>query len=154
MTNLSNYVNLSKNDVDTNDLITAIKVKKTGLGSGMLGLPGDFTPPSRFIRSAFFSAATPKAETSEQGVMALFHILNNFDIPKGAVVEEYQGKKFIDFTQWTSVNDMSNKRFYFHTHADSSIKMVDLTKVDLNAKEVVTISMDGKTPVVDMSAKQ
>ena len=49
-----------------------------------MGLPGDFTPPSRVLRAVAFSRSMPMEETGRDTVLQAFHILNNFDIPKGA----------------------------------------------------------------------
>ncbi len=54
MTNLSNYVNTRVNNVPSID-VGGEEIKAFGQGSGMLGLPGDFTPPSRFVRAVAFS---------------------------------------------------------------------------------------------------
>ena len=51
MTNLDTYINLNTKDIGSEKL-GAVTLSATGSGSGMLGLPGDFTPPSRFIRAA------------------------------------------------------------------------------------------------------
>ena len=84
MTNLNNYLNLSPKDVEEAKL-GPVTLEAFGSGSGLHGMPGDFTPPSRFVRAAIFSqAATPNA-TGEDAVLSAFHILNQFDIPKGSV---------------------------------------------------------------------
>ena len=78
--------------------------------------------------------------------MEAFHILNQFDIPKGAAREEKadeQGNIVADYTQWTSAIDLSAKRFYFRTYESSQIRMVELMKM-LEAKDVVHISMKGE----------
>src|ERR1039457_4045341 len=61
MTNLRNYVNFSMSSASPVQL-GSVKLLPTGQGSGMLGLPGDFTPPSRFVRAVAFSQSvfTPK----------------------------------------------------------------------------------------------
>ena len=83
MTNLSNYVNMTVSNVPKIDL-GGKEIKGLGQGSGMLGLPGDFTPPSRFVRAVAFSKSALPVETAREGVLQAFHILNQFDIPKGA----------------------------------------------------------------------
>jgi choloylglycine hydrolase len=62
-----------------------IKLAQFGEGSGMHGLPGDFTPPSRFVRAVAFSQAAIASDTAQESVLQTFHILNNFDIPLGSV---------------------------------------------------------------------
>jgi choloylglycine hydrolase len=56
MTNLANYINLSVNDIESIKL-GAQKISAFGAGGGLLGLPGDFTPPSRFARDGRNQAA-------------------------------------------------------------------------------------------------
>ena len=64
-----------------------IEFKPFGQGSGMLGLPGDFTPPSRFVRAVAFSQSGFQPKTEHDGIIEAFHVLNQFDIPKGAARE-------------------------------------------------------------------
>jgi choloylglycine hydrolase len=57
--------------------------------------------------------------------------------------DEY-GNIVADYTTWTSANALKAKRFYFRTYDNSQIRMVDLMKMHLDAKEIATISMKGK----------
>lgn len=93
MTNLRNYVALNPNNVPPVSIF-AQKFKLQGQGSGILGLPGDLTPPSRFVRAAVFTATAIPEETAEKSILQVFHILNNFDIPAGAVREVHEGHPF------------------------------------------------------------
>ena len=81
MTNLNNYVNLVPGSAPDNTIAPGITLKALGHGSGMIGLPGDFTSPSRFVRAAFFQTTSPVWATGFETVVQAFHILNNFDIP-------------------------------------------------------------------------
>jgi len=145
MNNLRNYVNFSMTNVPPVQL-GSIKLLPFGQGSGMLGLPGDFTPPSRFVRAVAFSQSVFKPKTGDDAVLEAFHILNQFDIPKGAAREhekDEHGNVLADYTIWTSVSDLKAKRFYFRTYDNSQIRMVDLMKMKLDAKDVTKISMKG-----------
>jgi choloylglycine hydrolase len=150
VTNLRNYVNLTVNNVPPVD-IAGIELRSLGQGSGMLGLPGDFTPPSRFIRAVAFSQSALPVATAHDGVLQAFHILNQFDIPKGAARGVDNGKVMADYTLWTSVSDLKNPRYYFRTFDNSRIRMIDLEKINLDAKEIKTISMAGKEVIEDLS---
>lgn len=153
MTNLRSYVNLSRSNVQPLQL-GAVKLTPFGQGSGMLGLPGDFTPPSRFVRAAAFSQSVLPSKTGDDAVLQAFHILNNFDIPKGAARDQEKdkhGNVVADYTTWTSANDLKAKRFYFRTYDNSQIRMVDLTKMNLEAKEITTISMKGKEVIKQLT---
>ena len=82
LTNLNNYVNLYPGDAPVRQL-GGITLRPTGGNSGFLGLPGDATPPSRFVRAAFYRATAPQRATGFETVQQCFHLLNNFDIPIG-----------------------------------------------------------------------
>jgi choloylglycine hydrolase len=153
MTNLANYINLSPKDV-AQEKLGSTTLSAFGSGTGMLGLPGDFTPPSRFVRAAMFSqAATPNA-TAGDAVLSVFHILNQFDIPKGSVVNAAVGEPTPEITEWTSVADLKNLRWYFRSFTDQSIRMVDLKEAVAAAKgEISTVEMEGTTqPIANVSA--
>ena len=152
VTNLRNYVNLSVTNVPPVEL-AGIKLSGFGQGSGMLGLPGDFTPPSRFVRAVAFSQSALPVETAREGVLQAFHILNQFDIPKGAARGTEHGKEVADYTLWTAASDLKNLRYYFRTFANSRIRMVDLRKMDLDAKQIKTISMGGDEVIEDLSGE-
>ena len=152
LTNLSNYVNLTVNNVPPVDM-AGIKFGGLGQGSGMLGLPGDFTPPSRFVRAVAFSQSALPVATAHDGVLQAFHILNQFDIPKGAARGTDNGKTVADYTLWTSVSDLKNHRYYFRTFDNSRIRVIDLNEMDLDAKTIKTISMAGKEVIEDLSNK-
>jgi choloylglycine hydrolase len=152
VTNLRNYVNLTLNNVPPVDL-AGIELRSFGQGSGMLGLPGDFTPPSRFIRAVAFCQSALPVTTADEGVLQAFHILNQFDIPKGAARGVEHGKAVADYTLWTSVSDLTNRRYHFRTFENSRIRKIDLKKVDLDAKSIKTISMAGPEVIEDLSSR-
>ncbi|MGR6831635.1 linear amide C-N hydrolase [Aliivibrio wodanis] len=130
VTNLNNYIHL-KPGVSQGQKINDVDAFSFGVGSGFLGLPGDITPPSRFVRAAFYVNSAPVMKTEQQAVSQAFHILNNFDIPIGS---EFNNKAHISdlpsATQWTSVSDQTNGFFFYKTMNDSTIKKVDLNKIN------------------------
>ena len=69
MTNLANYINLSVNDIESIKL-GARKISAFGAGGGLLGLPGDFTPPSRFVRAAIYSQSASPNATADDAVLS------------------------------------------------------------------------------------
>lgn len=144
MTNLRNYVNLtpdnSKGFSLNDDKFTAL-----GEGTGMLGLPGDFTSPSRFVRAtAFINTALPSKD-AEEGVFRAFHILNAFDIPKGAVRQETNEQVFTDYTVWTSAADTKNGAYYYKTYKNQAIQKVDLKQILKESKGNIMI-IDSEKP--------
>src|SRR5476651_1503475 len=129
------------------------EIKGLGQGSGMLGLPGDFTPASRFVRAVAFSKSALPVEKAKDGVLQAFHVLNQFDIPKGAARGIEHGKEVSDYTLWTSAAELKNLRYYFRTFDNSRIRMVDLKAMNLDANEIRTILMKGEEQIEDASGK-
>jgi choloylglycine hydrolase len=88
-------------------------------------------------------------------VLSAFHILNQFDIPKGSVKGSVVNSAAVEITEWTSVADLKNLRWYFRMFEDQSIHMVDLKQaLDAAKGKVATIKMQGLVqPVTDVSAK-
>ena len=145
MTNLRNYVNFSMTNVPPGQL-GSVKLQPFGQGTGMLGLPGDFTPPSRFVRAVAFSQSVLPSKTGHDAVLEAFHILNQFDIPKGGAREHAKDEKgniVADYTMWTAAGDLKALRYYFRTYENSQIRMLDLMKMNIDGKDIVSMSITG-----------
>ena len=140
MTNLRNYIHLSPDNAAPVTL-SNVTLSAVGQGTGLLGLPGDFTPPSRFVRAVTYTHAAFPSATAAECVEKAFHILNQFDLPAGAIRSLENGKPSHEFTNWTTASDMKHRRYYFHTFQSRRIRVVDFDKVDLTAKNVKTIPM-------------
>lgn len=142
MTNLKNYIKLCTLNAPPRT-IDGITLSPLGQGSGTLGMPGDFTPPSRFVRAVFLSHTVKQLKDETQTCAAAFHVLDLFNIPIGAIAAEKNGQLYYDYTQWTSALDLRNKRYYFHTYADRTVHMVDLMQLNLDDQEPkVVMRMD------------
>ncbi|MBR5904616.1 MAG: linear amide C-N hydrolase [Alphaproteobacteria bacterium] len=130
ITNLNNYINLHSGGVEQHDFGN-ISLFPLGSGTGLLGLPGDNTPPSRFIRAAFYQNSAPIMENAEKAVNQAFVILESLTIPIGS---QYAQKDKIpqipSATQWTSVSDLKNNRLYYTTMYNPIIRVFDLDKID------------------------
>ncbi len=150
MTNLATYVGLS-DMLPAPEKVGSLVVSAFGQGAGMRGLPGDFTPPSRFVRAVAFSTTALPSPTAQDAVLTAFHLLNNFDIPKGAVRSMDNGKQTSEYTEWTSAADMTHRRLYVRTFQDSNIRMVDLMRSNLDAKDIVTIKLNQQEKITDLT---
>lgn len=142
MTNLNNYVNLYAGTAEAKKLGN-VQVASFGAGSGSLGIPGDVTPPSRFVRAAFYQATAPLQAKAEDAVRQGFQILNNFDIPLG--VEFADGKIPVDIpsaTQWTTVTDITNRVVYYRTMYNSAIRRIDLSTIDFTRVGYRAVPLD------------
>lgn len=145
VTNLNNYINLYAGAAKEYD-INGEKIFPFGAGTGMLGLPGDITPPSRFVRAFFYTSTLQDLTDDYQAVTQAFHILNNFDIPLGMeFTKEYKNhipKNVESATQWTAVSDLGNTRFYYKTMTNNTIREIDLKSIDFDKVEFRVLPMD------------
>lgn len=157
MTNLRNYVNLSAVAIPTKK-IENLNFAPLGGGSGMIGLPGDFTPPSRFIRLVAWSQTKRPLPDSNEAVYELFRILDNFNVPLGAAEgsdnQAANLKGMRSSTTWTTGWDLHNKVLYFHTQHNRRVRMVALDKLDLTGDKIKHIVFDQKMAqdIEDISA--
>ena len=141
MTNLRNYTNLKAENA-TSMTIEGITFTQLGQGTGMNGIPGDFTPPSRFVRATAFCATSLPTETSFDAIKNVFHILNNFDIPKGFSREVNAGVIYPDYTLVTCARDPQTLKYYYKTYNNQTVKVFNLNEFDANSKEIILINSD------------
>lgn len=144
--NQRNYLSLSANP--NNQMgFDGYNLKPLGGGSGLIGLPGDFTPPSRFVRAAAFTASCRPLKTSLDAVFESFRILDNFNIPLGAQVpNEHLPTDIVSATQVTSSSDLKNKVYYYHTMWNRQIRKIDLNAINFaTVKEQIIDDDESKT---------
>ncbi len=141
--NLNNYVNLTFGEADGNAFSAWPDVHRFGAGTGMIGIPGDVTPPSRFVRAAYYQVTAPQYATGAETVMSCFLILNNFDIPIGVERQKDQAPTDIaGATQWTTATDTKGLRFYWRTCWNSTIRCIDLAAIDFSRVEYTVSPLD------------
>jgi choloylglycine hydrolase len=138
-----------------------------GQGTGLLGIPGDYTPPHRFVRATALACAALQPATASEGANLAFHILNSVDIPLGAIAGRESasngattpapnaparaGGLTYDLTQWVTVSDLTNKIYYFRTYKNLAIRKVELKKVSFNGPAIQHIDIERGDAVVDVT---
>ena len=152
LANLNNYVNLYPGSAP-DQAFSEILLSPIGGNSGFLGLPGDATPPSRFVRAAFYRATAPKLATGFETVTQCFHILNNFDIPIGTEHPKGEVPNIPSTTQWTSAIDLTHRRVYYKTAYNNTIRCIDLKKIDFDRVTYQSHPLDKeqKQPIEEIS---
>lgn len=138
--NLTQYMNISPETLQTSTVF-GTTVTATGMGSGGLGLPGDYSPPSRFVRAAFFAANHPTPATTIDGMQELFHLLNAFDIPMGVA----KVGDTADFTQVTVARDARELTYAWRSYGDQRIRQVNMRQLMQDASSPVRIGMGPTT---------
>lgn len=140
--NLNNYVNLFPGAAEPS-LIGDYKVSPFGAGSGFIGLPGDVTPPSRFVRAALYRATAPVRKSTIETVMQCFNILDNFNIPIGIEYPKGHIPDLPSATQWTSVIDLTQGDIYFKTFYNTAIRKISLSEIDFEKVCYQSHPLDG-----------
>ncbi|MGA9565543.1 MAG: choloylglycine hydrolase family protein [Candidatus Korobacteraceae bacterium] len=164
--NLSNYVNLSSVNVPSME-ISDVDIQNFSQGSGMLGIPGDYTPPSRFVRAALYSHWAIPGKTALETVNTGFHVLNTFDIFEGAIRSKITGPAAsaqgqaqpkavttepTDVTEWVVAHDRTNLRTYVRTYTGLTIQMIDLRTIDFDRPGVRQILLDNSFSPPDITS--
>ena len=126
--NLVNYINLTP-DQPENRFSKKSDIKAYSLGMGAIGLPGDLSSASRFVRAAF----TKLNSAYGDGVTQLFHILTNVAQPMGL---NRTGENRYEYTLYTSCCDTEKGIYYYATYGNRQIAAVDMHKTDLNSNRL------------------
>lgn len=152
-TNLRNYLNLTPSNPNP-VVVKGMTFTATGQGAGMVGLPGDFSPPSRFVKTALLAQTAFPAQDAAGALNLAEHIINNVDIPSGTVREAQTGNPAADYTQWVVFKDLKNKVFYYRTYQNLTLHAVTLNKVNF-AEGAPSLKMPINSPaqVQDVTAQ-
>lgn len=144
VTNLRNYLNLSPVALPTKR-IEEMDFAPLGGGSGMIGLPGDNTPPSRFVRAVAATQSARPTSTGDETIYEVFRILDNFNLPLGAAEGDgvARTKGMRSSTIWTTAYDTKNKSLYYHTQHNRRVRKVDIRKIDFSKlQEMIVVPLD------------
>ena len=122
MTNLRNYIEASPKQKEEVYWYN-IRLTPFGQSGGTVPLPGGFTSPERFVRTAYLKAHLPIPEDSGEAIAACFHIMENVSIPKGAVITN---RDTYDYTKYTAFINITTCEYFYKTYDDINIKTASL----------------------------
>lgn len=133
MTNLRNYLNF-RADGEEKANYMGVEMTPLGHGSGLVGMPGDYSPPSRFVRAAALTNTARPTADAYDAVLEANRIMDSFNVPLERVFtpqDKEMQKGLISSTTWTTISDTRNLKFYYHTQYNRRLRCLDLSKVDL-----------------------
>lgn len=131
-TNINNYMNISAK-FPSNMFSEEISLKPYGQGMGMMGLPGDVTPTSRFVRAVFYKFNSITDEDEESSISQFFHILDSVSMIKGSVITK---ENLYDMTTYSSCINASKGIYYFKTYYNNQIHAVSLNEENKKADKL------------------
>lgn len=127
--NLRNFVSLSPENAKP-VTVNGITYPATGQGSGLFGLPGDPTPPSRLVQTAVVLAAADTPKDPTEALVLGQKLMNRVDLPAGLARDP--GSNESDITQWVVFRDHTNRIYYYRTYEDMTLRALDLKTSDLS----------------------
>lgn len=142
LANLANYVNLTAKEPQ-NRFIPQVEIPLYSRGMGAVGLPGDLSSMSRFVRAAFV-LNNSKLDDESNAVSQFFHILGAVEQQRGCC-ELADGK--CEITIYTSCIDCVRGIYCFTTYNNRRIRAVDMNKESLDGRELRVFSMDGEEEI-------
>ena len=133
--NLNNYISLS-NDAAQNTFAqnNDFKLEQYSRGMGAMGLPGDFSSMSRFVRATFVKLNSVLGKSEEENVSQFFHILKTVEMPRGCVKA---GEDNYAITIYSSCCNTDRGIYYYTTYGNSQINAVDMHKENLNSNTLI-----------------
>ncbi len=141
--NLCQYMNLMPGTPD-NCFSTVSGLKPFGQGLGSVGLPGDFSPASRFVKAAYLSLNSVCRENEESCIAQLFHLLDSVAMVRGSVIIP---DKQLDITTYSCCIDADRGRYYYRSYENSGIAGVDLYHENLDTKALIPYPLKRKTSI-------
>ena len=124
MLNLCNYMSLSPEGPE-NRIAPEISLRPYSRGMGAMGLPGDFSSPSRFVRSVFVKYASQK---DSDELSQFFHMLGAVEQPDGCVRVDDRFQK----TLYSCCCDTAQGIYYYTTYQNRQITAIDMFQTDLD----------------------
>lgn len=111
-----------------------LEFNKYSRGLGALGLPGDCSSASRFIKASFVKLNSISGEGEQESVSQFFHILKSVEMQKGCVRLE---SGLYDITIYSSCCNTTRGIYYYTTYNNSGISAVDIHRENLEGKELI-----------------
>ncbi len=129
--NLNNYMHLTTGD-GKNTFVEGLEHYSRGMGA--MGLPGDWSSQSRFVKMVFVKKNSVSDIDEDKSVVQFFHMLSSVEMPRGCV--KFEGKN--DITQYSSCCNANRGIYYYKTYDSSQINAVYLNRENLDGKELVS----------------
>lgn len=130
--NLNNFMNLTR-EIPVNRFCASVELTPYSLGFGAIGLPGDLSSTSRFVRAAFTRLNSVSGDSEAESVSQFFHILQSVAQTRGCA----QTESGYEATLYSSCCNIDKGVYYYRTYLNSQLTAVDLHRENLNAGELV-----------------
>lgn len=135
MDNLAMYLNLDT-DTPSNSFSNSLGIKPFCKGIGSIGLPGDFSSPSRFVKTAYLLLNSKKYNNDD--ISRFFHILDNVFVVDGCI----SLKNVSDYlTLYTSCTNIDKCIYYYKVYNNSRITAVNMWNEDIDSNKLISFPL-------------
>ncbi len=137
MFNLNNYMGLSTEQPE-NNFSKKLNLDTYSRGMGGLGLPGDLSSASRFVKAAFVKMNSISGDSESESISQFFHILGSVDQQRGCV---HMGNNQYEITIYSSCCNMDKGIYYYTTYENGQVTGVDMHNENLDGTELVSYDL-------------
>lgn len=134
---LNHYMGLSAEPAK-NSFAPGVSLQQYSRGMGAIGLPGDLSSVSRFVKAAFTRMHAISGESEKESVSQFFHILSSVEQQRGCV--HLGGDKY-EITIYTSCGNLDKGLYYYNTYENHQITVIDMHKEDLDSDNLITYAL-------------
>lgn len=138
LTNINNYMNLTP-DMTDNRFCPKIKLDPYSLGLGAIGLPGDNSSTSRFVRAAFNKLNSVTSMEEEDSIAQFFHILDTVNIVRGTTMTK--DKKW-NVTIYSCCTNTTKRIYYYKTYTNNQITAIKMTEENKNSRNLSIFDLE------------
>ena len=137
MFNLNNYMNLST-EAPVNNFSKELNLETYSRGMGAIGLPGDLSSASRFVKATFTKMNSISGNSESESISQFFHILDSVCQQRGCV---HMGEDKYEITIYSSCCNMDKGIYYYKTYENSQITAIDMYKENLESSELMSYDL-------------
>lgn len=132
--NLNNYVNATR-EIPENRFSSAIALDVYSRGMGGIGIPGDLSSSSRFVKAAFTKLNSVSGTSESESISQFFHILGSVNQERGCV---RLAEDTYEITIYSSCCNVDKGVYYYKTYENSQITGVDMHNENLDSQSIVS----------------
>ncbi len=137
MFNLNNYMNLSI-EQPKNNFSKKLNLDIYSRGMGALGLPGDLSSASRFVKATFTKMNSISGNSESESISQFFHILGSVDQQRGCV---HMGEDKYEITIYSSCCNMDKGIYYYTTYENSQITAINMHNENLDGEKLINYNL-------------
>ncbi len=136
--NVSQYLNLTSAE-PTNQFGERLSLTSFGVGFGSIGLPGDASPASRFVRAAFLRANAKAIQNEQASVAQFFHMLANVAMVRG-MVQNKKGQE--EITRYSCCVNADTGVYYYTTYDNPQLQAVSMKQAELESQTLKVVPLE------------